>query len=45
MPKIVKGEVALTSGLKNLEGPLNQQIEYGGGENPFKDVRWPIQPK
>lgn len=45
MPKIIRGEVAVAGGLKNLEGLLNQQIEYGGGENPFKGVRWPMQPK
>ena len=44
-PKIVRGEVAVSSGLKEMERLLNQQIEYGGGDNPFKGVRWPIQPK
>ena len=43
--KLVTGEVALQSGLRELERLLNQDIEYGGGENPFKGIRWPIQPK
>ena len=38
-------EVAQASGLRELERLLNQDIDYGGGENPFKGVRWPIQPK
>lgn len=45
MPKIVLGEVALNNGLRELERMLNQDIDYGGGENPFKGIRWPIQPK
>jgi ABC-type glycerol-3-phosphate transport system substrate-binding protein len=45
MPKVIRGEVALSSGLGELERRLNQEIEYGGGENPFKGVRWPVQPK
>jgi ABC-type glycerol-3-phosphate transport system substrate-binding protein len=45
MPKIITGEVAQVSGLRELERLLNQEIDYGGGENPFKGVRWPVQPK
>lgn len=43
--KIFSGELAVPSGLKEMERLLNQQIEYGGGENPFKGIRWPIVPK
>lgn len=45
MGKIIKGEVAVSGGLKELERLLNQDIEFGGGENPFKGIRWPLQPK
>jgi multiple sugar transport system substrate-binding protein len=45
MDRIIKGEVALQSGLRELERLLNQDIDYGGGDNPFKGVRLPIQPK
>ena len=44
-PRSSRGEVALQGGLRELERLLNQDIDYGGGENPFKGVRWPIQPK
>ena len=43
--RIFSGEVALQGGLRELERLLNQDIDYGGGENPFKGIRWPIQPK
>jgi fructooligosaccharide transport system substrate-binding protein len=42
--KVFRGELGLTSGLREMERLLNQQIDYGGGENPFKGIRWPIQP-
>jgi ABC-type glycerol-3-phosphate transport system substrate-binding protein len=45
MGKIVQGETPIQGGLKELERRLNQDVDYGGGENPFKGVRWPIQPK
>jgi hypothetical protein len=22
-----------------------EAVDYGGGENPFKGMRWPIQPR
>ncbi len=37
------GEVALETGLRDLTRLLNQDIEYGGGENPFKGLRWPFR--
>ena len=40
--KIFSGEVALQSGLREMERILNAQIDYGGGENPFKGIRWPL---
>ncbi|MGH2350679.1 MAG: extracellular solute-binding protein, partial [Chloroflexota bacterium] len=43
--KMVRGEVPLQGGLADLQRVLNQDIDYGGGENPFKGIRWPIQPK
>jgi ABC-type glycerol-3-phosphate transport system substrate-binding protein len=44
MPRIITGEVAQASGLRELERLLNQEVDYGGGENPFKGMRWPLQP-
>jgi ABC-type glycerol-3-phosphate transport system substrate-binding protein len=41
--RIYTGEVALESGLRDLTRLLNQDIEYGGGENPFKGLRWPFR--
>ncbi|MGH2350963.1 MAG: extracellular solute-binding protein, partial [Chloroflexota bacterium] len=43
--KVFSGEVAIQSGLQDMERVLNAQIDYGGGENPFKGIRWPIQPR
>jgi ABC-type glycerol-3-phosphate transport system substrate-binding protein len=43
--KIITGEVPAQGGLAELQRVLNQDIDYGGGENPFKGIRWPIQPK
>lgn len=43
--KIFSGELGIASGLREMEPRLNAQIDYGGGENPFKGIRWPIQPK
>jgi ABC-type glycerol-3-phosphate transport system substrate-binding protein len=45
MDKMVKGEVPLQSGLRELERLLNQDVDYGGGENPFKGLKLPIQPR
>lgn len=35
----------LPGGLQELERPLDQNMNCGGGENRFKGVRWPIPPK
>jgi fructooligosaccharide transport system substrate-binding protein len=43
--KMVNGEVPLQGGLADLQRVLNQDVDYGGGDNPFKGLRWPIQPK
>jgi ABC-type glycerol-3-phosphate transport system substrate-binding protein len=43
--RMVQGEVPLQGGLSDLQRVLNGQISYGGGENPFKGIHWPIQPK
>ena len=40
--KIFRGEVGLQNGLREMERVLNAQIDYGGGENPFKGIRWPL---
>ena len=37
--------VDVASGWTGLERLLNQKIDYGGGENPFKGTRWPLQPR
>lgn len=43
--RLVKGEVPLQGGLAELQRVLNQDIDFGGGDNPFKGLRWPIQPR
>jgi ABC-type glycerol-3-phosphate transport system substrate-binding protein len=43
--KIIRGEQPQQGTLQELERRLNAEIDYGGGENPFKGIRWPIQPK
>ena len=43
--KIIKGEMSVQGTLKDLETRLNALIDTGPGENPFKGIRWPIQPK
>ncbi|MDQ3699406.1 MAG: extracellular solute-binding protein [Chloroflexota bacterium] len=43
--RLVTGEVPMQGGLTELQRLLNQDIDYGGGENPFKGIRWPLQPK
>lgn len=43
--KIIRGEMSIQGTLKELETRLNALIETGPGENPYKGIRWPIQPK
>jgi multiple sugar transport system substrate-binding protein len=43
--KIYKGELSVQNGLKEATARLNNQIEWGGGENPFKGLKLPIAPK
>ncbi|HVG98477.1 MAG TPA: extracellular solute-binding protein [Chloroflexota bacterium] len=43
--RLVKGEVPLQGGLADLQRVLNQDVNYGGGENPFKGLKLPVQPK
>lgn len=43
--RIYSGEVALTTGLQELNRLLQSQVDYGGGENPFKDLKLPIESK
>jgi ABC-type glycerol-3-phosphate transport system substrate-binding protein len=40
---IYSGKVPLGSGLQDLSARLNQDIAYGGGDNPFAGMRWPFQ--
>ena len=42
MPKLYRGEVPMqAAACAELNRLLNQEIDYGGGENPFKGMRWP----
>jgi ABC-type glycerol-3-phosphate transport system substrate-binding protein len=43
--KIYSGELGLANGLKDASARMNQDIDYGGGENPFKGLKLPIVPK
>ena len=43
--KVIRGEQPMQGTLQNLQTQLNAQIETGPGENPYKGIRWPIQPK
>jgi ABC-type glycerol-3-phosphate transport system substrate-binding protein len=43
--KIFSGELALTNGLREATTRMNQDIDFGGGENPFKGLKLPIVPK
>ena len=43
--KLYRGEAPLRPGLTELNRLLNQEVDYGGGENPFKGTRWPLQPR
>jgi hypothetical protein len=33
------------SALKEVERRLNLDVDTGPGDNPFKGVRWPFQPR
>jgi len=39
---IYNGKVPVSSGLQDLSQRLNQDIAYGGGDNPFAGLRWPF---
>jgi fructooligosaccharide transport system substrate-binding protein len=43
--KLVRGEIPLQGGLTELQRVLNQDVEYGGGETPFKGMKIPLQPR
>jgi ABC-type glycerol-3-phosphate transport system substrate-binding protein len=43
--KIYSGELAMTNGLREAQERMNRDIDWGGGENPFKGLKLPIQPK
>lgn len=46
MGKVYNGEVGLSASmLKDLSARLQQDVEYGGGESPFKGLKLPIQPR
>jgi hypothetical protein len=41
--KIYDGSVPLGQGLKDLSARLQQDVEWGGGDLPFKGLRLPIR--
>lgn len=43
--KMYNGELSIPNGLKEANARLNLDNEWGGGENPFKGLKLPIQPK
>jgi ABC-type glycerol-3-phosphate transport system substrate-binding protein len=43
--KIFSGELGLTNGLKEASTRMNQDIDWGGGENPFKGLKLPVAPR
>ena len=43
--KIFSGELGMGNGLKEASARMNQDIDFGGGEPPFKGLKLPIQPK
>jgi multiple sugar transport system substrate-binding protein len=43
--KIYSGELAMGNGLKEASARMTADIDYGGGEPPFKGLKLPIQPK
>jgi ABC-type glycerol-3-phosphate transport system substrate-binding protein len=42
--RVFRGEMPV-SALKDVERRLNLDVDTGPGDNPFKGVRWPFQPK
>jgi hypothetical protein len=45
MASVIRGEAPMQGTLQDLERRLNALVETGPGENPFKGLTWPIQPK
>ena len=43
--KMYRGELGIQNALKEANTRLNAQIEWGGGELPFKGLKLPIPPK
>ncbi|CAA9233439.1 MAG: hypothetical protein AVDCRST_MAG77-1133 [uncultured Chloroflexi bacterium] len=43
--KIFRGELGVQNGLKEASSRMNQDLEWGGGENPWKGMKLPIVPK
>jgi hypothetical protein len=43
--KIYSGELGPTNGLKEASTRMNQDIDWGGGENPFKGLKLPVGPR
>ena len=43
--KIFSGELGMGNGLKEASARMTQDIDFGGGEPPFKGLKMPIQPK
>jgi multiple sugar transport system substrate-binding protein len=45
MAGVIRGEAPMQGTLQDLERRLNALVDTGPGENPFKGLTWPIQPK
>jgi ABC-type glycerol-3-phosphate transport system substrate-binding protein len=43
--RIYNGELDVVNGLKEASARMNQDVDYGGGEPPFKGLKLPIQPR
>jgi hypothetical protein len=43
--KIFSGELGMGNGLKEASTRMTADIDFGGGEPPFKGLKLPIQPK
>jgi hypothetical protein len=43
--QIFSGQLGLTNGLKEASERMNRDVDYGGGEPPFKGLKLPVQPK
>lgn len=42
--KIYRGEISVVAGLKQMTELMNQVVNWGGGDPPFKGMKMPVQP-